>query len=113
MSGWQTSGNQTQCWSNPSTFNTTHSTLHVVNQHEELPLPTPVEDDDDAIPYTNRPGHVNNFSKAKIEHRLQHEHQICLLNQEISSLREQRNQMQLYIEKLQRQQEQMIERLST
>ena len=115
MSGWQTSGNQTQRWSNSSTFNTTHvhSTLHVVNQHEELPLPTPVEDDDDAIPYTNRPGHVNNFSKAKREHRLQHEHQICLLNQEINSLREQCNQMQQYIDKMQQQQEQMIEKLRT
>lgn len=109
LSGWQASGDQMKHWSNYSnisTFNTTHSTSYVVNQQEELPLPTPVEDDIDdtvaAYPYASKTGHVDNFSKSKNE-------QICLLNQELERCKQRER---LYIEKI-RQQEQMIVKLST
>ena len=91
-------------YSNTSTFNTAHSASYVVNQQEELPLPTPVEDDIDdtiaAYPYASKIRHADNFSKAKKEHNAIQQHQISLLNQEISSLREQCNQMQQYIKEM-------------
>ena len=109
LPGWQASGNQIQQWSNASTLNTTHSAPYVENQQEELPSPTPVEDDDTIATYPY-PGNVNIFSKARKE---PHEHQIYLLHQEIYRLREQYKQMQQHMEKMQQQHEQTIKRLST